>query len=186
MDVKAVLMSIQPKWCELIASGKKTIEIRKTKPKLDVPFKVYIYMTAGDAVYPVTINGDPYTCSNVGGRSVIGEFVCDDITKILNHGSRFAGDGKTDGETNTIADGSCLMFDDMKKYLGTRDGYAWNISDLVIYDKQKSLNEFKPWNRTEEMCKYSHLGLAIPKCDDCHECQVTRQPQSWIYVEELK
>lgn len=25
--MKAVLISIQPKWCELIASGKKTIEV---------------------------------------------------------------------------------------------------------------------------------------------------------------
>ena len=43
--MKAVLMSIQPKWCELIASGKKTIEIRRNIPKLDAPFKVYIYCT---------------------------------------------------------------------------------------------------------------------------------------------
>ena len=43
--MKAVLMSIQPKFCELIASGKKTVEVRKTKPKLETPFKVYIYCT---------------------------------------------------------------------------------------------------------------------------------------------
>ena len=42
---KAVLISIQPKWCELIASGKKTVEVRKTKPKLETPFKCYIYAT---------------------------------------------------------------------------------------------------------------------------------------------
>lgn len=43
--MKSVLISIQPKWCELIASGKKTVEVRKTKPKLETPFKVYIYCT---------------------------------------------------------------------------------------------------------------------------------------------
>ena len=42
---KSVLISIQPKWCELIANGKKTIEVRKTKPKLETPFKCYIYCT---------------------------------------------------------------------------------------------------------------------------------------------
>lgn len=42
---KAVLISIQPKWCELIASGKKTQEVRKNRPKLETPFKVYIYCT---------------------------------------------------------------------------------------------------------------------------------------------
>lgn len=77
---KAILMSINPRWCELIARGEKTIEIRKTIPQdLNPPFKVYIYMTAGNASYPVTINGAPYTCSNNGGKEVIGEFMCRNI-----------------------------------------------------------------------------------------------------------
>ncbi len=38
---KSVLISIQPKWCELIASGKKTVEVRKTKPKLETPFIIF-------------------------------------------------------------------------------------------------------------------------------------------------
>lgn len=37
MPKKAVLLSIKPKYCELIASGKKTIEVRKTRPKLKPP-----------------------------------------------------------------------------------------------------------------------------------------------------
>ena len=41
----SILMSIHPKYCFLIASGKKTIEIRKTIPKLETPFKVYVYCT---------------------------------------------------------------------------------------------------------------------------------------------
>lgn len=45
--MKSVLISIQPKWCELIASGKKTVEVRKTAPKLQTPFKCYIYCTGG-------------------------------------------------------------------------------------------------------------------------------------------
>lgn len=43
--MKTVLISIQPKWCELILSGDKTLEIRKNKPKLITPFKCYIYCT---------------------------------------------------------------------------------------------------------------------------------------------
>ena len=39
----AVLISIRPKWCEKIISGEKTIEVRKTRPKMDTPFKCYIY-----------------------------------------------------------------------------------------------------------------------------------------------
>lgn len=47
--MKSVLISIHPKWCEKIANGEKTIEVRKTKPKLDTPFKCYIYCTKGVA-----------------------------------------------------------------------------------------------------------------------------------------
>ena len=44
---KAVLISIRPKWCEKIANGNKTIEVRKTRPKMDTPFKCYIYCWCG-------------------------------------------------------------------------------------------------------------------------------------------
>ena len=40
---RAVLISIKPEWCSLIATGNKTVEIRKSIPKLDTPFKCYIY-----------------------------------------------------------------------------------------------------------------------------------------------
>ena len=43
--MKEVLISIKPKWCELIANGTKTVEVRKTKPNLETPFKCYIYCT---------------------------------------------------------------------------------------------------------------------------------------------
>lgn len=40
--MREVLISIRPEWCELIVKGRKTVEVRKTKPKLGTPFKVYI------------------------------------------------------------------------------------------------------------------------------------------------
>lgn len=43
--MKSVLIAIRPKWCEKIASGKKTIEVRKSRPKIEMPFKCYIYRT---------------------------------------------------------------------------------------------------------------------------------------------
>lgn len=33
--MKAVMMSIRPAYCELIAEGKKTIEVRKSAPKIE-------------------------------------------------------------------------------------------------------------------------------------------------------
>ena len=83
--MKSVLISIQPKWCELIASGKKTVEVRKTRPKLETPFKVYIYQTRKPDF--VTFSGTGRHISEYEktlyyterSGKVIGEFICDRI-----------------------------------------------------------------------------------------------------------
>ena len=63
---KAVLISIRPEWCEKIINGQKTIEVRKTRPKMDTPFKCYIY--------------------KCGNGKVIGEFLCDEIIEDRTYG----------------------------------------------------------------------------------------------------
>ena len=40
-----ILLSLKPKWWEKIASGEKTVEIRKTAPNRRLPFKVLVYET---------------------------------------------------------------------------------------------------------------------------------------------
>lgn len=91
--MKSVLISIQPKWCELIANGKKTVEVRKTRPKIDVPFNCYIYCTKSrDMLWVLKKSERTYTdkptsifdAKDVGGATkangkVIGEFVCNRI-----------------------------------------------------------------------------------------------------------
>ena len=167
--MKSVLISIKPKWCELIASGKKTVEVRKTRPKLDVPFKCYIYCTKGKTIYhPRDIFGN----EALNGK-VIGEFVCDKVVQFENHCYNPA--------FEETADLSCVGFEGLYYYLGLNDyGYGWHISDLVIYDKPKKLSEFiKPCNHDNDCCtcdRYDYIG---------HKCynEVTRPPQSWCYVE---
>ena len=75
--MKSVLISIKPKWCELIANRKKTIEVRKTRPKLETPFKVYIYETQGRTETPFVDEEGHYIFKGKG--QVIGEFVCNNI-----------------------------------------------------------------------------------------------------------
>lgn len=86
--MKSVLLSIKPKYCELIAGGIKTIEVRKTKPKLDTPFKCYIYCTKGKNISFWT--GKRYSYADdrshnlfdvCGNGKVIGEFICSKITE---------------------------------------------------------------------------------------------------------
>ena len=159
---KAVLISIQPKWCELIASGRKTVEVRKSRPKIDTPFKCYIYCTNNQVFAQSSMEGEYFTAPKSGLREleccgskilngkVIGEFVCDDITK-------FAIDPKLDNLTlMSMANRSCLSKPQLEDYCSDYWLYGWHISDLKIYDKPKELSEFK----------------------------ATRPPQSWCYVEE--
>ncbi len=184
---KAVLISIKPEWCELITNGMKTVEIRKTAPKIDAPFKCYIYCTNGaDLLYRSASTSEIHITAkrqadilkgnghSVLNGKVIGEFVCDEI--------------RTEWE---VADGlvdivlemqSCVDCKELIEYADGKKLYSWNISNLVIYDKPKELNEFKKHNRH---CHYEHLGLATPKCSECKECQLERPPQSWCYVEEI-
>ena len=113
--MKSVLISIKPKWCELIASGKKTIEIRKTKPRIDTPFKCYIYKTTTG--------------------KVIGEFVCDKmlLIAILAHSMVSTLDRMR----------ACLSAEEIIEYAaGNSYVYGWRISELEIYDKPKELSEF--------------------------------------------
>ena len=63
---KAVLISVRPEWCQKIMEGRKTIEVRKTRPKMNPPFKCYIY--------------------KCGNGKVIGEFLCDEIIEDRTYG----------------------------------------------------------------------------------------------------
>jgi predicted transcriptional regulator len=162
--MKSVLISIQPKWCELIANSKKTVEVRKSKPKLETPFKVYIYETK--ALYK------PFGCRHLfeGKGKVIGEFVCDWICEWYPHHTTTLF-GSKGGYFVLVDDleASCLMYEELANYGNGKTMYGWHISDLVIYDKPRELSEFhKP-----------ELPTGLRYEDDA----ITRPPQSWCYVE---
>ena len=165
--MKSVLISIRPKWCELIASGEKTIEVRKTKPKIETPFKCYIYCTQDK--YVEFVNHNNWR----GNGKVIGEFICKS-TSIFHPKSITC--------ESSIKKASCLTVQALIDYAGNKEHiWGWHISDLKIYDKPKELSEFKKINRD---CWYANLGIAKRDCHECQnkECFIQRPPQSWCYV----
>lgn len=168
---KAVLISVRPKWCELIANGTKTVEVRKSRPKLHTPFKCYIYCTqSGVALGAWGKHG-----------KVIGEFTCDRIYGLapLNHAP------------DDVEQQACLTREEIVRYL-KGVGYGWHISDLKIYDVPKELNEF--WFPPELYCEKERCGgcpydqVADVNGEYSFDCEwkrpLTRPPQSWCYVEE--
>ncbi|MDE6492412.1 MAG: hypothetical protein K2L37_04605 [Lactobacillus sp.] len=206
---KAVMISIHSKWCDLIASGRKIIEIRKTAPKIDTPFKCYIYHT-------VTRNagvGFNHWCDcwqlpngdfvNAGGK-VVGEFIVDRIDEQIVFHKEITRIMMPDYKEKLIAlcEAAMLSNDELHAYID-KDGediaiiYGLHISNLVIYNKPKELGEFishcskwKTYPNDLETCricckhnkaKTDTSGWLIYRCDR----RLTHPPQSWCYVEEV-
>lgn len=171
---RAVLISIRPKWCEKIVNGEKTIEVRKTRPKLETPFKCYIYETRG------FVEKDGVMIFRLGG-TVIGEFVCDEIARV-----NISGFWDEDGRQleNRIAD-TCLPPMAMCEYVGERVCYGWHISDLNIYDKPKEMGEFRRGCINDLYCE--NCAMYWNNVGNCgnESLRLKRPPRSWCYVEGM-
>lgn len=174
--MKSVLISIRPQWCEKIASGEKTIEVRKTAPKFERPFKCYIYMSQGELKDLGSYSEWIYK----NRMKVIGEFICDKVDEYFY--TRITGFSTLRGyfiSDNHLAE-MCLSYGDVMNYGKGKTLYGWHISDLKIYDKPKELSEFrKPFidyvSPKESIMVNPKIGISE---------YVTCPPQSWIFVEE--
>lgn len=214
--MKAVLMSIHPKWCEKIFNGEKTIEVRKTAPKLETPFKVYVYCTKGKMhLYRNPNNGELFLDGNGGYRGgdyedryltgkVIGSFVCDEINR-YNTSWLF-------GEDN-LKETTCLDDSEIMDYIEytDREFYLWHIAEPKLFDEPREIAKFwlyndelnKRYERDQDFCCYDGTdenGEATTDCDgeninNCYRCweewsglchKLTRPPQSYCYVEVQK
>lgn len=199
--MRSVLISIQPQWCELISIGKKTVEVRKTRPKLEVPFKVYIYCTSGTGknTFNVPVSHEQLVrhyaetgsmeCLNcpIGNCNVIGEFICDTIVPISV---------KYSDPDSRLAlrefPWTCLTDKQIIDYLGNGvTGYGWHISNLKIYEKPKELSDFRkpfPFHKDCSVCDRGGTSFHPETCYGCGHfdgIDISRPPQSWCYVEEV-
>lgn len=159
---KAVLISIRPEWAKLILSGEKTLEVRKNRPRLETPFRCYIYET-------------------IEGRgTVVAEFVCDQIECVDIPYPALQKD-----LDKRYIEQSCVRYYALHRYVYHDSAYFWHISDLKIYDQPKDLSAFmRPCTNDLfcEVCAMYHEFEA--KCGN-GALAIKRAPQSWCYVEEL-
>ena len=132
--MKSVLISIQPKWVNKIASGEKTIEVRKTRPNIETPFKCYIYETKGKQVE----HCDGCDVTFCGRGKVIGEFICDEIEEVPENIF-------TPTFTRILAE-SRLTDQEMLAYKNEKTVCGWRIYAVKIYNKPKKLSEFRKYS----------------------------------------
>lgn len=168
--MKALLISIRPSWLEKILNGEKTIEVRRTRPKCELPIDVYIYCTKGngnlwrsksDRSFLLTrVGGAPYTFmplhdayDKLNGK-VAARFKLRFVEKIYSYGTDKL-DTELGSSLEELSFESCVPEKDLLSYVGN-GAFYWVISDLEIFDQPKELSEF---------------GLE-------------KGPMSWRYVEE--
>lgn len=200
---KAVLRSVKPYWIYLILTKRKTIEIGKSHPK-DKHWnnKVYLYCSKDMKSFNRIPDKDREWMQKLLGR-IVCEFTCEEVNLITQVSNMMS--NKADYRA-VSADGTLLSDDtfdfaqltkkEVAKYLDGRNGYAWHISDLKIYDKPKDLIEFRKcckYRNDDNSCRYQEVecdcvkfnfnpdySLNIAKCLD----YMSRPPQSWCYVED--
>lgn len=207
-----VLISIKPKWCELIERGQKTIEVRKTKPKIDTPFKCYIYCTKSELLTKSHYNGKIYVATSKKHQNalerngnvtlsggVIGEFICIKITRIAHCGY----DNRSIA-LNIVDDNlKCkkldkgflyrcqLSLNDIEKYANGGEVYGWHISNLKLYKKPKDISEFYKVGMLSYddwlYGIYNGNGGARSSYESYKNAfKLSKAPQSWCYVKGVK
>ena len=203
--MKAILLSVKPEWVAKILNGEKTVEIRKSAPKCELPITVYIYCTKnklhycvgalvfnkddcfkrsvdgtykyGDSIELMGYSPDyPYDKNNFLNGKVVAKFT---LLRVERFGMAYPYSEPTSGFLKK----ACLTLGQARTYAGGEHPYykplyAWHIEDLVIFDKPKELEEFDYPNPsgTRYVSKRSLNGLPSKK----------HPPQSWCYVEEVK
>ena len=184
--MKSVLISIQPYWVFLIIANKmgwnigkeKTIEVRKNYPKDENWDKVAKIYCSKDKKSFAKIPKEYQPLMEKFLGKVIGEFVCDRFTYI-EAGYDTSGN-KHLYNTAFIEHRMCIPDNELHEYLyksrENSGGWAWHISNLVIYDKPRELSEFRSYNTRAYFDE--KIGLPMPT----HE--ITRPFQSWGYVYE--
>ncbi len=206
---KAVLISIRPEWVEKIMSGEKTLEVRKTRPKLETPFKCYIYCTQASVRYQTVCGGhvlnsdelyrhpengikhgdsielmlcENYTKDNFLNGKVIGEFTCDRVEAIKAATGPY---GIYDVGDDFVAQ-TRLVNGALWGYGHGATLYGWHISELKIYETPKELPEFHTWKKCKSCSKSGYESTACIYDENCIvPAVITKAPQSWCYVEEL-
>lgn len=199
--MKSILISIHPKWIAKILNGEKTLEIRKTAPKCDLPIDVYIYCTK--TIKPISdYDWGEFTFDDLPKLGkVIAKFTLDEIYEYQIEDKRTWEDPYFEETTQKLMG---MGLDELHNYVGNKTFYGWHISDLVIFDEPKPLSDFmKPnWDKglAEALSSASKKDAKIlegvrdgvPNCEELtmqgymYDGMIKRPPQSWCYVEAME
>ena len=179
---KAILISIRPEWVAKILNGKKTIEIRKTAPKCELPIDVYIYCTKGFSRGPLGYFKEGKLVVLQG--KVVAKFALKKVEPILKVEGPCRRNTPLDYRTplffpDVLYNKSKLDPYQIDDYMAGGKAYAWHIFDLQTFDKPKELSDFFSLPET-----YHHDHESMVDYYERKEARrLKRAPNSWQYVE---
>jgi len=147
---KAILISIKPQFVAEILNHRKTIELRKTAPKCDLPIDVYIYCTNGKPLARLGTlwNGDRktdvfslfYPPNATYNGKIVAKFRLDEIYKYQIEDEHTWKDPSFEETTQKLMG---MGLEELHNYVGNKTFYGWHISDLETFDEPKPLSDFK-------------------------------------------
>ena len=179
--MKAILISIKPKYVADILNGKKTLEIRKKFPK-DYVGWVYIYCTKENDLFKSYIIMGYYTTHSTaddleynGKGKVVARFWCDKVEEITTREDRYKEFMfyETSLDTEELCKQSCLDYNELDNYLYGEKGKAIHITNLEIFDRPKELGAF---TTCKEIKGKEGGATFIYK-------PLTKGPQSYMFIE---
>lgn len=207
--MKAIMISIKPQWVEKILNGEKTIEIRKTMPKCELPCKVYIYCTKGKTTIDyIERKGELDWFGNIAEKTliltspkykfsmgeklgkVVAEFILNKVDTLERDLNDWLPKNRYD-ISNELLKNINLNQEQLWNYGQGKTLYAWHIDNLKVYDKPKELSEFYIETIDDDCCvgcPYHETPIGEEPCNNCYGNRkyIIRPPQSLCYVEELE
>ena len=164
MSEKSVMISIQHKYVEKICSKIKTIEVRKNRPKIETPFKCYIYCTIGNGV-----KGDYLVPSGIQCGKVIGHFTCDRIEDLRYMPKKYYGQPQGTYE-EIVCVNSCLTVEEIKEYAKGKPEWRGANEKLKQYaERLKEQVKAKVDYYNDEVFDYSYNGIMEKDIDETLE-----------------
>lgn len=202
--MKAIMISIKPKWCAKIMNSEKIIEVRKNKALAKAIQKlidengyaeIYVYCSKGKPnlwlpyeydCFKLDELSQPYLSdkpildidTKMNGK-VVFKFRChkvEEITPFEECESPFGMAYKLTTDKILCCYKAHLTYDEYNHYLKGQNGYAIHISDLEIFDEPKELWEF-------ETTKQHLVGVIGQIQPILQNIRLTQAPQNFCYVE---
>lgn len=181
--MKAILLSIKPKWVAKILNGEKSIEVRKNKALYKATMKLieeqgyatfFMYCTKDNKTKHYCFNKNN-ELNRMNGK-VVAKFTVRKVDKypfVSGEYDKLIGSCLSKQE---IIDYQTVKFDKELNYRIVKTIYAYHIEDLEIFDEPKKLSEFTTPIKIITTGKHHHFIYG-------HAKPIIRAPQNFCYVQ---